>query len=98
LLSDYFFAGAFAGVLAGVLASLAGSVLAGSEAAGAGAVSSGVEEQYPKLMIKTTSNEAITFFIKFSLMVLRYYFFCRHLNQLNFNPKESFISGFIPQN
>jgi len=68
ILSDYFFAG-FAGVLAGVLASLAGSVLAGSSAAGAGAVSSGVEEQYPKLMIKTTSNEAIIFFIKYLLMV-----------------------------
>jgi len=75
LLSDYFFAGAFAGVLAGVLASLAGSVLAGSAGAVSGVVGSGVEEQYPKLMIKTTSNEAITFFIKYLLNGLKVLFF-----------------------
>lgn len=38
-------------------------------------LSSGVEEQYPKLMIKTTSNEAITFFIKYLLNGLKVLFF-----------------------
>ena len=61
-------------------------------AAGAGAVSSGVEEQYPKLMIKTTSNEAIIFFIKYLLMVYWYYIFGQPINATLFYRKKTFLS------